>query len=178
MFVRTLLPTQKTVFAKLFDYCSSRYKAIHAVKLGACSGHDSVFVHDDNHRDVVAKPHFKVVRVMRCCDLNCTGTKLWINKLICDDRDQSIDVRKSNRLTNHMFVAIIVWIDCNSTVTKHRLRARCCDKDMVTVEISVANLDKFTIDLLVIDFNVRKCSSASCAPVDNALCSIDQTLFI
>ena len=77
--VRTLLSNNPAQLAQLCDNCHARIKAIHPIEFCARSIHHTVLVHDDNKRNIVAKSHFKVIRVMCCSDLNRASTKVRVN---------------------------------------------------------------------------------------------------
>ena len=71
-----------------------------------------------DHFQIMTKSYLKVVRVMCRCDLYNTCTKFHINIIICDNWDLTMYNWKIQSLTHHIFVTIIIRINCYCRITK------------------------------------------------------------
>ena len=173
MLIRTLLPTNSPICAKLLDYRFTRCESIHAIKLCSRASHDACFIHDDNKWHVVTHCHLKVIGIVSCSYFHSTRSKFWIDNLIGNNRNQSIDIRQTHRLTNHLSISRIVWINRYCAITEHCFWSRRCNRNLIFTRITIGNLNKFTIYLLMFNFNIRERSKTSRTPIDNPFCSIN-----
>ena len=85
--------------------------------------HMAVISESTNNRKIVAKPYFKVIRVVRRSDFNNTCTFSHIGMFITNNRNFLIKKRKNDMATVKMFISRVITVNCNSGITKHSFRA-------------------------------------------------------
>src|SRR5689334_18564877 len=106
----------------------------------------------------MALPYFEVVRVMRRRNLNGTGAKLAVNKLVGNNRDFTVCQWELNGFTNKVFVAIVFGVDGHSGITQHRLWTGGCNNNApLPVDEWIFEVPQMAILQLMHYLYVRKC---------------------
>ena len=127
----------------------------------------------------MALADLKVVRVVRGCDLDGSGTEFHIDILVGDDRDLLVDKRKDDHLPDQILVALIVRMDGDRRIAEHRLGTRCRDLErVVSPDDRIADMPEMSFLILVLDLGVREGRLADRAPVDDPLAAVDISLLI
>ena len=124
-----LLFNDATHLAKLCNYSNTSIESIHAIKFSSGAIHDSVFVHDDYKRNVMAHRHFKVIWIMCCSYLYGACTKVRVYKFISDDRNHAIYKRQQNFGANHVLVAWIIGVYRYCAIAHHGFSTSCCNNN-------------------------------------------------
>ena len=102
---------------------------------------------------IVAKSNFKVVRVMRRCNLNNTCTKFHIYIFVCNNRYLTVYYRKVKHFSNHIFVSVIFWVYSYCSITEKCLRS-CCRKVNITCSVCCLITEMPEVTCLILIFNL------------------------
>ncbi len=144
--------------------------------------HRRIFVDTGNDRQSRALSDFKVVRVVRRGDLYRSGTLFRVRIWVSDDRDFLPYQRQDDFFADNRLVAFVIRMYRDSLIGKHGLRSGCRDDD--TVEISrrlygrIFEIPVLSVFIFMLDFRIRKGSSALRTPVDQTIAPVDQTFLI
>ena len=171
---------EKACFFEISNDSLSRFVAIHAGILACLFIHRAIFIHDDDGLELVSLSDFKVVRVMRRCDLHAAGTISHVDVFIGNDRDLAAGAGQCDLLADEAFVAFILRIHSDSGITRDGFRTGGRDLDVFPLfacdrVIKVPEMSDF---ILMLDFNVGECRLAARAPVRDAEALINQAFFI
>ena len=121
----------------------------------------------------------EIVRIVRGCDLDRARAELWINKLVCDDRNLAPRQGQLKRRANQIAVAFVVRIDRNGCVAKHRFGPRRRHNHTPGAALDrILQVIKFSSLRFLLDLQVRERGLIFRTPTDQTLAVIDQTLFI
>ena len=139
-----------------------------------------MLVYDRHLWEIVAIAQSVVSGVMRGRDLDSARAELGVNELVGDDGNLAADDWKHERLSNQPRVTLVVWVDRDGCIAKHRLRASCRDGHMrgnrVTSVITLDGILK-VVELarlrLLVHFEVGERGLILRAPVDHAGAAID-----
>ena len=171
---------QKSTFCLQICYdCLSCLIAVHACIFRVILYDLSIVCQYIDHFQIMTKSYLKVVRVMCRCDLYNTCTKLHIYIIICDDRDLTVYDRQIQHLAYHIFITIILRIDCYGCITEKCLRTCGCQINISgTVCGLITQMPKMTCLILIFYLCIRNRSQTMRTPVDNTLSTIDQSLVV
>ncbi|CAB4649355.1 unannotated protein [freshwater metagenome] len=136
----TLFGNDATFLAKRFNNCLTCFCAVKAIKCSICADDLSCCIKDDKSWKVMALADFKVIDIVCWSYLHGAGTKCRINMLIPHDRDHAIYKWYLDRSSNEVLVALILWMNGNSCITKHCLCSSCCNNDCICT-IAISNGD-------------------------------------
>ena len=127
----------------------------------------------------MTKPHLKVIRIMGRCNFNNACSEIHFNIFICNNRYFSMNDRQYQHFSNKMLIALIIWINCNSSIAKKCFRT-CCSKLQITASVCklIAQMPKMSCLILIFNLCVRKRRTAMRAPVYNSFSPVNQALFI
>ena len=144
-----------SLFFQIFHNCSTSFIAFHTCILSAKFVDRSIIIHNINFRKIVTSSYFKVIRIMCRCNLNRTCSKLFINVSICNNRNFLIYKRKQYHLSYNILVTLVIRMNCNSSISKHSLRACCCDlKEAVRSYDRIFNVPEMSRLFLMFYFSI------------------------
>ena len=123
----------------------------------------------------MAHRHFKVVRVVRRSNFDCTCSKIWIYEFVGDDWNHAVYQWQHHFGADHVLITWVIRMDSNCAIAHHRLSTRCCNNDAL-LAIAISNLNKFTGIIVVFYFNIRERCKATWAPIDDAFSAVDKPL--
>ena len=168
--------------ARLFEVFDEHLAALVAVEsrvLAETFRHRAVIFYDAHLRQVMTKPHFEVVRIVRRRNLDRARTEGGIDVLVGKDGNRAVDDGQDDVPADEILVACIIGMHGDSRIAEHRLRARRRDLDIALAVLeSIAQMPEMTRLRLVLDFDVRKRRIARRAPIRNARSLIDQPLLV
>ena len=116
-----------TLFFKVFNQLLAAVETVHSFILSAKFINDTVRVHNVNTLKIVTVTNFKVIRVVGRRYFHCTRTKFLVNVRIRNNRQFASNDWKSDCFTDKIFVAFVIRVNNNRSITKHCLRTRRCD---------------------------------------------------
>ena len=105
----------------------SRLITVHPRVLAAIFIDRGIIVHNINFLKAVTLSDLKVIRVMCRSHLHGSGSEFFVNIRICDDRNFLIYKWKHRFLSDNIRIALILRIDNNRRISKHRFRTGCRD---------------------------------------------------
>src|ERR1700737_4116231 len=137
-------------------------------------------------RQVVANTNLKVGGIMSRRDFDCPRTKTGIHRFVSHDRYLTTNHRQDCQAPDKSLVTWVLGIDRYSSIAKNGFRARCSHADILSGLMLfasfrlqwVAHIGQRPRSIHMVDFQVRKGAHTARAPVDDALATIDQPLFI
>jgi hypothetical protein len=151
-----------------------------------------------DHRQAVAHAHLVVVEIMRRGDLDHAGTERTVHVVIGDHRHAAAGQRQHHALADQVQVALVFGMHHHRGVTQQGFRAGGGDHqviagfaqrlDAVGIALDVFVAQAFiqlvgdrpqeTVFLGALHFQVRNRGLQHRVPVDQALATIDQALFV
>lgn len=137
-------------------------------------------------RQVVALADFEVVEVVRRCDLDCARSLLRIGVFVRYDWNLAPDQRQDDVLADQMAITFVVRMHCDRSISEHGFRPRCChdDESRCVFRIEgfafqrIAQIPQASLDLGLLDLNVRNCGEQFRVPIDQPLVLVDQTVAV
>ncbi len=121
----------------------------------------------------------EIVGIMRRGDFHHTGAEFRIDIVVGDNRHLAIHNRQDDRLADEFLVALIVGVDRQGGIAKHRLRTSGGHGQILVRAFDlVADIPEVRIDLFAFDFVIGKRCQASRAPVDEPIAAIDQPFVV
>ncbi len=78
---------------------------------------------------IVALANFKVVEVVRRCDLHSTGTGFRVSIIVRDNRYAASNERKNDVVADRRVIALVLRVNSNTRITKHGFRTCRCNND-------------------------------------------------
>ena len=168
--------------ARLFEIFDEHPAALVAVEsrvLAEMRRHRAVVLYDAHLRQIVAQPHFEVVRIVRGRDLDCARAEGGIDVLVGKDGNGAVDDGQDDAPADELLVACIVGVHGDARIAEHRLRARRRDfHETRAVLKRIAQMPEMPRFRLVLDLDVRERRVARRAPVRDARPLIDQPLLV
>src|SRR5262245_32583449 len=147
----------------------------HASKFLAIFIDFAIFRHDVDHWQMMSLPHEVVIMVMRGGYFDSASSKGWVHMIIGDDRNMAASQWLEEHLANQMTIALILWVDSDSNISKHCLRARCGKGDGVcTVDERVAEVPERAIFFFIFHFIISKGCLGNRIPVDEIVIAVDE----
>ena len=127
----------------------------------------------------MAKSYFKVVRIVCRRDLYNTGSKFHIYVIIRDQRNLTVNQRKDEHFSNHIFVSFIVRIDSHRRISQKRFRTGCRQID-VTASIRkwIAQMPEMSLLIFVLYLGIGNGCQTMRTPVDDTLTAVNQSFII
>ena len=142
--------------------------AVHACIFSAVFIYSGVIIHNIDLRQVMTFAHFEVVRVMCRRNLHRSCTELFVYIVIRHDRDFTSYKRQDNILAYDIFIAFIIRMHSDSSISQHGLGAcRRNLKETVCPHDRILNMPEMSFLLLMLYLCVRKGSLTFRTPVDD-----------
>ena len=146
----------------------------------------SLAIQDADLRQVMPFADLEIIEVVRRRDLHRARTLLRVGILIGDDRNRPAHQRQDHVLAHQFLVALVVGMDGNRGIAKHRLGPGGGDhqegRRILRIEGPVgqriAQLPELAIDLLLFDLEVGDRRQQLGIPVDQPLVLVDQSVLI
>ena len=127
----------------------------------------------------MTKSNFPVVRVMSWSNFYHTSSKFHINIIISNNWNFFSSNRKFKHFSNNCFVAFIIRIYSNSSITKESFWTSCSNFNFSTsVSIFIINVIHCTWCIFVINFIISKSSATARTPVYKALTFVHKSALI
>ena len=98
-------------------------EAIHALKVPRHFVHGAVFVHDGDHRQVVALTHRKVVGVVGGGDFHAARAKGRIDILVANDGNFRANNRQAQGFADQVLVALVLGVHRHRCIAQHSFGA-------------------------------------------------------
>ena len=157
----------------------ARFIAVESLIFSAEFIDNALVIQHADDLQIVTQTDFKVVRIMRRCHLDATGTEVHFSVIIGNDGNFFIHKRQNHILADDIPVALIVRIDANAAVTEHRLRTGRSDDNLSrSVCQGITDMPQMTGLIHILNLRVGQCRYAMRTPVDNTASFINQPLFI
>ena len=153
--------------------------AVHAGERTGIFVERAIGIEDIYPLQVMTVTDFEIVEIVSRCNLHHAGAELHIHVFIGDNRHFAVEYRQYDCLADIFFIPLVVGIDGNCGVAKHRLRPgrRHCQTLIRSLDL-IANIPEVRIDLLTLEFVIGERGQASGTPIDNAVAAIYQTLLV
>ena len=117
-----------TPLVKLVLHSFPRLETIHPKEIAAGLSDDCPVVQDLDGRKPVALTHVEVVGIVGGSDLHRARSELAIDEFVADDGDLAFHERQEQFPSNQVPVTVIVWVNRDRCVPKHRLGASRRDR--------------------------------------------------
>ncbi|MDT4818223.1 hypothetical protein FQZ97_513140 [compost metagenome] len=147
--------------------------------------HGGVLVEDVDQRQVVALADFIVVEVVGRGDLHAAGAELGVAVLVGDDRDAAAHQGQLDEGADQALVALVFRVHGNGAVAEHGFRTGGGDDQvvlavggLVAVGQGVAQVPQAALLVVVLHFEVGDGGVELGVPVDQALATVDQAVFV
>ena len=165
---------------KISNHCFSCLVAIHARIFSTIFLIDRcIIIHHIDLWKIVTFSNFKVIWIMRRCDLHSAGSEFFIYIIICNDWNLTICQRKNTFLSYDIFVSLIIRMYCNRSIAKHSLRTSCCDLKVVICSNDwIFDMPEASFLLFMLNLGIRKRSLTYRTPVDNSGAFVNISFFI
>ena len=121
MFVR-FGPDDKAAGLEVSDNLAAGFIAVQAGIAAAVFVDVAVIGQNIQHLQLVAQANFKVVRVMGRGHFDDAGTEVFLDIVIGDDRQDTVDQRQDGVFADEVAIALIFRMDGHTGVTKHGFR--------------------------------------------------------
>ena len=123
--------------------------------------------------------NLKIVRVVCRCNLNRTCSKFFIYIVICYNRNLFVNQRQNYILSYQLFIALIIRMYCDRSISKHCLRTGCCDLNtFICSNDRIVNMPEMSCLILVFYLCIRNRCLTYRTPVDNSWALINISLFV
>ena len=127
----------------------------------------------------MAFSHLKVIRVMSRCNLNGSGTELFVHIRIGDDWNLPVHNRKKHHFANQIRISFILRMNGDSCITQHGLRTGGGNLNyLVGSNDWIIDMPEKSCLVLVFYFRIGNGCLADRTPVDNTGASINISFFI
>ena len=123
--------------------------------------------------------NFKIVKIMSRCNLNSARPLLGIRIFICNNRYLTPSKRQHNHLADKIAITLIIGVNSNSHIAKHRFRAGCCNCDhSVHILHRIMELPHFAVHVFLFNFEIRNRCLEFRIPVDQPLIPVNQAVLM
>ena len=164
---------------EVFDDAFAGGEAIHPLVFARFPVHRAVVVHHADDFQIVAKPHFEVVGVVRGRDLDRARAEFHVDVIVGDDRDLPPHEGQDERFSHHVRIALVFGVDRDGGVAQHGLGTGRRDNDgFAAVFYGVFEMPEERRVFAVFHFRVRKCGFTARAPVDDAVSPVNEPFFV
>ena len=124
--------------------------------------------------------YFKVIRVVRRCDLYASGSEFLVNVLICNNRNFSVCKRKLQHFAYNILVALIIRIYCNCSISEKCLRT--CGSNFHKFALfsynRIIDMPEKSVLILMLNLCIGNGGLAYRTPVDDTRTLVDVAFFI
>ncbi len=147
--------------------------------------HQGILVEDVQQRQVVALADFVVVEIVGRGDLHAAGAEFRVAVIIGDDWDAATDQRQFDVFADQGLVAFVVRVDRDCGVTQQGFRT-CGGNHQVVLAFGslgavgqrIAQVPQVAFLVVVFHLEVGDCRVQLGVPVDQALATVDQAVFM
>ena len=149
---------QKLHFFKLGQNFLSCVKTIKTlIRFRGIFIHSGINIKNVNHRQIVTLADFKIVKIMRGCNLNRAAAFFRIGIRIGNNRNRAACDRKNNKFSDQILIALVIGMNRNRRITEHRFRTRCGDSDKAfrLAFNRVTDMPHMAFLLPLLDFKIR-----------------------
>src|SRR3989304_10504146 len=123
--------------------------------------------------------NLEVVRIVGWCHFHSAGAELRIHRLGGNNGNRSLDEGQQHKAPDDVPVSLVVRVDGNRGVSEHGLGPGGRHRDSPgTVNERVRYVYQLANVVLVFDLDLGNGGPAARTPVDDAVASIDQPLFV
>jgi len=103
----------------------------------------------------VSTPYLEVIRIVRRRNLDRSGSKRRIDRVISDDRNQASQDREPNRLANEMGVPLVIGVNGHGRIPEHRFRPSRGHYHTLVASLDwIGEMPQVTLDVPVDHFQV------------------------
>ena len=108
-----------------------------------------------------------------------SSSKIHFYIAIGYDRHFSSCQRNNNLFAYKMLISAIIWMNCNSSISKQSFRP-CCSKNETLISSDNRIFDLSEISLLIehLYFIISKCSSTARTSIDHIFSLIDESVIV
>ncbi|CAB4881786.1 unannotated protein [freshwater metagenome] len=154
--VRVVLhPADQSERLKVLDDLCLSLAGCHPCVTASVFTHAPVLADYTQLWELVAASDLKVIRVMAWSDLQSSRAEVELDVIVRDDRDQAVRKWKRDLLADQVLVALIIGMDGNSNVGKHRLGPNCGDNKLpAPVRERIGNLNHLVCHFTVLNLKV------------------------
>ena len=116
---------------------------------------------------------------MSWCHFYHSSSKIHFYIAISYDRHFSSCQRNNNLFTYKMLISAIIWMNCNSSISKQSFRS-CCSKNETLISSDNRIFDFSEISLLIehLYFIISKCSSTARTSINHIFSLIDESIIV
>ena len=170
---------QSALCLQIFYNCLSRLIAIHAGILGICVYDLGIIRHHVDNFQVVPQTNFKVVRVVRRCDLYHAGSEVHLHIVICYNGNFTVYQRQDQSLAHQILVPFIIRVYCYGSIAQQSFRTGGRQFQIAAAILErIAQVPEVTSLVLIFYLCIGNGSETLRAPVDDALATVDQTFLV
>ena len=176
---------QKSHTVKFFHNMPAAFVSIKAFIFSTIFVNGSIIIQNVDFRKIMAFSNLKIIRVMRRCDLDNSGTKFHIYITVCHNRNSTIYNRKHYFLSNHIFVSVIFRINGNCRISEHGFRTgrckfneRCRTDAAIVFDQRVFDMPQMSCLLFIFYFRIRNGCIANRTPVNNTAALVYISFFM
>ena len=108
---------------KVGDYRFSRLIPIHTGIFRIIGGYLCVLGKDVYYRQIMAKTHFKVVRIVRRGYFDNAGAEIYFNVIVGNDRYLAVNYRQYQRFAHYILISFIVGVYRNGGIAEQSFGA-------------------------------------------------------
>ena len=146
---------QKSLLLQFFYHNLTRFVTVHTCVFTAVFIDRTIIIHDVDLWQIVTLTNLKIVRVVCRCNLNRTCSKFFIYIVICYNRNLFVNQRQNYILSYQLFIALIIRMYCDRSITKHSLRTGSSDlKVIITSYDRILDMPEMSILLLMLNLCV------------------------
>ena len=189
------LPVEPLLLQRL-QHRLSCIKPLHPAELAAAGGDEAVVSEYGEEGQGVPLTTFVVIGVVGRGYLDGTGSKGHVDgDTISNDRDFAIGKRMDEHLANQVLISLVIWMNCHSGVSEHRLNPGGGDHKLLVAAIHLVGkadnnpkLNRLLISgnreqgpssqLLLVDLNIRYGAPQCARPVDQPVASVDRAILV
>ena len=127
----------------------------------------------------MTQTHLKVVRVVRRRDFNRTGTEIFIDIFIRNNRNFTVDKRKNEHFSHKIFISFVVRVNRNGSIAE-KCFGTCCGNYNIFAAIlnRIFYMPEMTVLLGIFNLSVRQSRCAVRTPVYNSRTLVNKTFII
>ncbi len=141
--------------------------------------HFRVLADNGNLRQVVAQAHLKIVRVVRGGNFHGTGSEVFVNIFVRNNRNFTSDQGQNKRFSDQMRIAFIFGMYGNSGIAQKRFGTGGGDNyHLIAVLYRILNMPEMSCLLGIFHLGIGKSGGTARTPVDDTVALINETFFI
>ncbi len=177
---------QQAQLVQFFHHGFARFHAVHAGKVRAgLRGHAPVRADHDGQRQVVARGHCVVGRIVGGGHLDTARAELRVHQFIGDDGNGLVPQRQQAAPSDNLLIARIVRVHRHGLIAQHCFRAGGGHHQELTglglalvVEQRILQVPQLALFLHHLDLLVGEGGAGGGVPVHHALAAVDEALLI